>query len=58
LETGGVPLFPFLLDRLSLWSGAAGFIPLPLVDIAGVGGVQLYMLRRLSAPPPVFGECT
>jgi uncharacterized protein (DUF697 family) len=48
LETGGVRLFPFLLDRLSLWSGAAGFIPLPLVDIAGVGGVQLYMLRRLS----------
>jgi uncharacterized protein (DUF697 family) len=37
-----------LVDRLSLWSGAAGFIPLPLVDMAAVGGVQLYMLRRLS----------
>src|SRR5271166_5925781 len=37
-----------LVDRLSLWSGAAGLIPLPLVDVAAVGGVQLYMLRRLS----------
>jgi uncharacterized protein (DUF697 family) len=37
-----------LVDRLSLWSGAAGFIPVPLLDIAGVWGVQLHMLRRLS----------
>ena len=37
-----------LVDRLSLWSGAAGLIPLPLVDMAAVGGVQLHMLRRLS----------
>jgi uncharacterized protein (DUF697 family) len=37
-----------LVDRLSLWSGAAGLIPVPLLDIAAVGGVQLYMLRRLS----------
>jgi uncharacterized protein (DUF697 family) len=37
-----------LVDRLSLWSGAAGLVPLPLVDMAAVGGVQLYMLRRLS----------
>src|SRR2546421_6793603 len=37
-----------LVDRLSLWSGAAGLIPVPLVDIAAVGGVQLHMLRRLS----------
>jgi uncharacterized protein (DUF697 family) len=37
-----------LVDRLSLWSGAAGLIPLPLVDVAAVGGVQFYMLRRLS----------
>jgi uncharacterized protein (DUF697 family) len=37
-----------LVDRLSLWSGAAGLIPVPLVDVAAVGGVQLYMLRRLS----------
>ena len=37
-----------LVDRLSLWSGAAGLLPIPLVDVAAVGGVQLYMLRRLS----------
>jgi uncharacterized protein (DUF697 family) len=37
-----------LVDRLSLWSGAVGLIPVPLVDMAAVGGVQLYMLRRLS----------
>jgi uncharacterized protein (DUF697 family) len=37
-----------LVDRLSLWSGAAGLIPVPLVDMAAVGGVQLHMLRRLA----------
>ena len=37
-----------LVDRLSLWSGAAGLIPVPLVDMSAVGGVQLHMLRRLS----------
>jgi uncharacterized protein (DUF697 family) len=37
-----------LVDRLSLCSGAAGLIPVPLVDIAAVGGVQLHMLKRLS----------
>jgi uncharacterized protein (DUF697 family) len=37
-----------LVDRFSLWSGAAGLIPVPLVDISAVGGVQLEMLRRLS----------
>ena len=37
-----------LVDRFSLWSGAAGLIPIPLVDMAAVGGVQLQMLRRLS----------
>jgi len=37
-----------LVDRLSLWSGAAGLIPVPLVDMVAVGGVQLHMLRRLS----------
>ena len=36
------------MDRFSLWSGAAGLIPIPLVDMAAVGGVQLQMLRRLS----------
>src|ERR1700745_2975406 len=37
-----------LVDRFSLWSGAAGLIPIPLVDMPAVGGVQLQMLRRLS----------
>jgi uncharacterized protein (DUF697 family) len=37
-----------LVRRLSLWSGAAGLIPLPLVDVTAVGGVQLYMLRALA----------
>jgi len=37
-----------LVDRFSLWSGAAGLIPIPFIDIAAVGGVQLQMLRRLS----------
>src|SRR6266496_4914664 len=36
------------VDRFSLWSGAAGLIPIPFIDIAAVGGVQLQMLRRLS----------
>lgn len=37
-----------LVDRFSVWSGAAGLVPVPLLDIAAVGGVQLQMLRRLS----------
>jgi uncharacterized membrane protein YcjF (UPF0283 family) len=37
-----------LVERFSLWSGAAALIPLPLVDMAAVGGLQLRMLRRLS----------
>jgi uncharacterized protein (DUF697 family) len=37
-----------VVDRFSLWSGAAGLLPLPLLDVAAVGGVQLIMLRRLS----------
>ena len=37
-----------LVNRFSLWSGAAGLIPVPIVDMAAVGGVQLQMLRRLS----------
>jgi uncharacterized protein (DUF697 family) len=37
-----------VVDRFSLWSGAAGLIPVPLVDIAAVGGVQLQMLRKLA----------
>jgi uncharacterized protein (DUF697 family) len=37
-----------LVDRFSLWSGAAGLIPVPLIDLVAVGGVQLQMLRKLS----------
>ncbi len=37
-----------VVKRLSLWSGAAGLIPVPFVDTAAVGGVQLEMLRRIS----------
>jgi uncharacterized protein (DUF697 family) len=37
-----------LVKRFSLWSGAAGVIPLPFVDLAAVGGLQIQMLRRIS----------
>ena len=37
-----------LVDRFSLWAGAAGLVPFPIVDMAVVGGVQLQMLRKLS----------
>ena len=37
-----------LVERFSLWSGAAGVIPMPIVDLAAVGGVQIQMLRRIS----------
>lgn len=37
-----------LVNRFAVWSGAAGLIPVPVVDIVTVAGVQLQMLRRLS----------
>ena len=37
-----------LVERFSLWSGAAGLLPVPIVDLAAVGGVQIQMLRRIS----------
>jgi len=37
-----------LVDRFALWSGVAGFIPVAVVDVVVVAGVQLQMLRRLS----------
>ncbi len=37
-----------LVERFALWSGVAGIIPLPFVDLAAVGGVQVLMLRRIS----------
>ncbi len=37
-----------LVDRFALWSGVAGLVPLPVVDVVAVGGLQVQMLRRLS----------
>ena len=37
-----------LVERFSLWSGAAGLFPVPVIDLAAVGAVQIQMLRRLS----------
>jgi len=38
-----------IVERYTLWSGGAGLIPLPFVDMAAVGTVQLQMLRKLAA---------
>jgi uncharacterized protein (DUF697 family) len=56
--TGPMPMFEFsetdrhealkLVERFALWAGAAGAIPLPGLDLAGVGAVQLQMVRRLA----------
>lgn len=37
-----------LVDRFAIWSGVAGLVPVPVVDVVAVGGLQLQMLRRLS----------
>jgi uncharacterized protein (DUF697 family) len=37
-----------LVDRFAVWSGVAGLIPIPVVDLLAVGGLQVQMLRRLS----------
>jgi uncharacterized protein (DUF697 family) len=37
-----------LIDRFTLWSGAAGLIPIPVVDAAVFAGAQFQMLRRLA----------
>ena len=37
-----------LVDRFAIWSGVAGLVPLPVLDIVAVGGLQYQMLRRLS----------
>ena len=37
-----------LVNRFALWSGVAGLIPIPMIDIAVVGGLQIQMVRRLS----------
>jgi len=37
-----------LVDRFAVWAGAAGLVPLPIVDTIAVGGLQIAMLRRIS----------
>jgi uncharacterized protein (DUF697 family) len=37
-----------LVDRFAIWSGVAGLIPVPVVDVLAVGGLQVQMVRRLS----------
>lgn len=37
-----------LIERFAIWSGVAGLIPLPIIDVVAVGGLQIQMLRRLS----------
>lgn len=37
-----------LVNRFAIWSGVAGLIPMPVVDLFAVGGLQLQMVRRLS----------
>src|SRR5215475_7893790 len=37
-----------LVDRFALWSGVAGLIPIPVVDVFAVGGLQIQMVRRIS----------
>ncbi len=37
-----------LVNRFAIWSGVAGLIPMPVVDVFAVGGLQLQMVRRLS----------
>jgi uncharacterized protein (DUF697 family) len=37
-----------LVEKFSFWCGIAGLLPVPIVDLAAVGGLQIQMLRRLS----------
>src|ERR1700676_930440 len=37
-----------LVDRFAIWSGVAGLVPIPVIDVLAVGGLQVQMLRRLS----------
>src|SRR5262249_5443868 len=36
------------VDRFSFWSGVAGLLPIPFVDLAAVAAVQIQMLRMIS----------
>jgi uncharacterized protein (DUF697 family) len=48
LEESRETLASKLVDRFALWAGVAGLVPLPIVDVVAVGGLQVQMLRRLS----------
>jgi len=37
-----------VVDRFSFWSGVAGLLPVPFVDLAAVGALQIQMLRLIS----------
>ena len=37
-----------LVKRFVMWSGIAGLVPIPVVDVVAVGGLQIQMLRRIS----------
>jgi uncharacterized protein (DUF697 family) len=37
-----------IVERYVAWSAAAGVIPVPLLDMLAVGGLQLHMLRRIA----------
>jgi uncharacterized protein (DUF697 family) len=37
-----------LVERFAIWSGVAGLVPLPGIDVVAVGGLQVQMLRRIS----------
>jgi uncharacterized protein (DUF697 family) len=37
-----------LVERFSFWSGVAGLLPVPFVDLAAVGALQIQMLRQIS----------
>ena len=37
-----------VVDRFSFWSGVAGLLPVPFVDLAAVGALQIQMLRLVS----------
>lgn len=37
-----------LVKRHALWSAGAGILPLPLIDMAALVGVQLHMLSKLA----------
>ena len=37
-----------LVDRFAIWSGVAGLVPIPVIDVLAIGGLQVQMLRRLS----------